>query len=89
MSADESLRAELEGWNAGVKEARASYERSPVSTTVRAAEPAPAQSVSRERYMEMVKANARLAKELRQTRAALEEARRTIAVAKMRGKPPR
>lgn len=89
MSADESLAAELEGWNAGVRMARASYERTPVSLTASAAEPAPAKSVTRERYMEMVRANSRLAKELRETREALEQARRTIALAKMRGKPPR
>jgi hypothetical protein len=89
VSVEPSLRAELTGWNAGVRAARESYERTPTVTHRDAMDTGPADTVPRPQYMEVVRANGRLARELREARAELEEARRTIAIAKMRGKPPR
>lgn len=64
---------DLRKWNDGVEKSRDEYARFPITRLEKAAEK-PAGSVPRERYMELVAANAKLSAELRATRAALRKA---------------
>ena len=80
-----SSSEELEEWNAGVAAARGEYESFPISALPVGGETRAPGPVSRERYMEMVRANAALARALRETREQLEALRRRAALARMRG----